>query len=292
MPKKEKDFDRQKRIFKSMVEKDPLNNYCAECGAKGPQWASTNLGVFLCIRCASIHRKLGTHISKVKSLTLDNWNMEQLEDFQRLGGNSVSNDKYLGKGYPRPEPLSNNDEDVETFIRDKYEKKYYMNSQDKEEEIKKSFTDNDYRKYSLQLDSLKDMGFCNETHNLMLLKQLNGNIDAVAEILLTESSQIKNNDNNNNNSNNNNNRKPDSFLSSSSSSSNPINKKPSNINTQTIIFPTRSVSMSGRSVTPSPRKSSLNHLQSFEYSNGLNQLKSMGFTDITQMKSALIKVFN
>ena len=45
----------------------------------GPQWASTNLGVFLCIRCASIHRKLGTHISKVKSLTLDNWSIEQLD---------------------------------------------------------------------------------------------------------------------------------------------------------------------------------------------------------------------
>ncbi|OUM69662.1 hypothetical protein PIROE2DRAFT_37943 [Piromyces sp. E2] len=79
MPKKEKDFDRQKKVFKSMVEKDPLNNYCCECGAKGPQWASTNLGIFLCIRCASIHRKLGTHISKVKSLTLDNWSIEQLE---------------------------------------------------------------------------------------------------------------------------------------------------------------------------------------------------------------------
>jgi len=35
MPKKEKDFDRQKKVFKSMIEKDPLNGYCCECGAKG-----------------------------------------------------------------------------------------------------------------------------------------------------------------------------------------------------------------------------------------------------------------
>eukprot|EP00833_Pecoramyces_ruminatium_P017367 jgi/Orpsp1_1/1191399/evm.model.d7180000085488.1 len=79
MPKKEKDYERQKKFFKSMVERDRLNGYCCECNAKGPQWASTNLGVFLCMRCASIHRKLGTHISKVKSLTLDNWTIEQLE---------------------------------------------------------------------------------------------------------------------------------------------------------------------------------------------------------------------
>jgi len=35
MPKKEKDYDRQKKFFKNMVERDPLNNYCCECGSKG-----------------------------------------------------------------------------------------------------------------------------------------------------------------------------------------------------------------------------------------------------------------
>lgn len=33
----------------------------------GPRWASWNLGIFLCIRCAGIHRNLGVHISRVKS---------------------------------------------------------------------------------------------------------------------------------------------------------------------------------------------------------------------------------
>ncbi|ORY82300.1 Arf GTPase activating protein, partial [Neocallimastix californiae] len=46
-----------------------------------PQYASINLGVFLCTRCVGIHRKLGTHISRVKSLTLDSWTPEQLEVF-------------------------------------------------------------------------------------------------------------------------------------------------------------------------------------------------------------------
>lgn len=44
----------------------------------GPRWASWNLGVFLCIRCAGIHRNLGVHISRVKSVNLDSWTPEQI----------------------------------------------------------------------------------------------------------------------------------------------------------------------------------------------------------------------
>jgi len=35
-------------------------------------------GIFLCVRCAIIHRKIGTYITKVKSLTLDKWTPEQI----------------------------------------------------------------------------------------------------------------------------------------------------------------------------------------------------------------------
>ena len=45
----------------------------------GPRWASWNLGVFVCIRCAGIHRNLGVHISRVKSVNLDSWTPEQIE---------------------------------------------------------------------------------------------------------------------------------------------------------------------------------------------------------------------
>jgi hypothetical protein len=37
------------------------------------------MGIFLCMRCAAIHRKLGTHISKVKSLSMDTWSAEQVD---------------------------------------------------------------------------------------------------------------------------------------------------------------------------------------------------------------------
>ena len=60
-----------------------LRSVC-ECQAvhpsyAGPRWASWNLGVFVCIRCAGIHRNLGVHISRVKSVNLDSWTPEQIE---------------------------------------------------------------------------------------------------------------------------------------------------------------------------------------------------------------------
>ena len=36
------------------------------------------LGLFMCIRCAGIHRNLGVHISKVKSVNLDSWTPHQV----------------------------------------------------------------------------------------------------------------------------------------------------------------------------------------------------------------------
>lgn len=38
-----------------------------------PDWASINLGTIVCIECSGIHRNLGTHLSRVRSLDLDEW---------------------------------------------------------------------------------------------------------------------------------------------------------------------------------------------------------------------------
>ncbi|XP_059607760.1 stromal membrane-associated protein 1 [Phlebotomus argentipes] len=104
--------------------RDEDNKYCVDCDAKGPRWASWNLGVFLCIRCAGIHRNLGVHISRVKSVNLDAWTPEQVVSLQQMG-NSRARAVYeaqLPDGFRRPQT----DSALESFIRAKYEHKKYL----------------------------------------------------------------------------------------------------------------------------------------------------------------------
>ncbi|XP_049513227.1 stromal membrane-associated protein 1 isoform X7 [Dermacentor silvarum] len=100
------------------------NKYCVDCDAKGPRWASWNLGMFLCIRCAGIHRNLGVHISRVKSVNLDTWTPEQVACLQQMG-NSKGRAVYeanLPDNFRRPQT----DSSLEAFIRSKYEQKKYI----------------------------------------------------------------------------------------------------------------------------------------------------------------------
>ncbi|WRT68227.1 uncharacterized protein IL334_005203 [Kwoniella shivajii] len=108
--------ERNARILRDLV-KQPDNKSCADCRKNDARWASWNLGVFLCIRCSGIHRSMGTHISKVKSIDLDIWTPEQMESIQKWG-NRLANmywEKHLKAGHVPP------DHKIESFIRSKYE---------------------------------------------------------------------------------------------------------------------------------------------------------------------------
>ncbi|KAL0385275.1 UNVERIFIED_CONTAM: ADP-ribosylation factor GTPase-activating protein AGD3 [Sesamum radiatum] len=79
------------------------NDKCSDCGAPEPDWASLNLGVLVCIECSGVHRNLGVHISKVRSLTLDVkvWEPSVINLFQSLGNtfaNSVWEELLQSKG--------------------------------------------------------------------------------------------------------------------------------------------------------------------------------------------------
>lgn len=54
------------------------------------EWASYNIGIFLCTRCAGIHRGMGAHISKIKHLKLDKWEDSQLERMKDVGNKRAS----------------------------------------------------------------------------------------------------------------------------------------------------------------------------------------------------------
>uniref|UniRef100_A0A3Q3Q7K4 Arf-GAP domain-containing protein n=1 Tax=Monopterus albus TaxID=43700 RepID=A0A3Q3Q7K4_MONAL len=116
-------LNEQHQAILSKMLREEDNKYCADCEAKGPRWASWNLGVFICIRCAGIHRNLGVHISRVKSVNLDQWTSEQIQSIQEMG-NTKARQLYeanLPDSFRRPQT----DQAVEFFIRDKYEKKKY-----------------------------------------------------------------------------------------------------------------------------------------------------------------------
>ena len=81
----------------SALLRDPGNSTCADCHSQShPRWASWSLGVFVCIKCAGVHRSLGTHISKVKSVDLDTWQEEHLRALVRMGNNERANGYYEG----------------------------------------------------------------------------------------------------------------------------------------------------------------------------------------------------
>lgn len=111
----------------------PGNDSCADCKTRNPRWASHNLGIFICVNCASIHRKIGTHVSKVKSLTMDLWTKEQVENMRQVG-NIKSNQKYNPDEVRNPPPTNmidaERDSDLEKFIRDKYEFKRFVSRAD------------------------------------------------------------------------------------------------------------------------------------------------------------------
>ena len=111
-----------------IVKQDAYNSKCADCGKSKPTWASTNLGCFMCLECSGIHRAIGVHITKIKSITLDTWHKSEVE-FMRSMGNFVHNARWAaflepGQGINSGSSMAERDQ----FIRAKYEaKKFFSN---------------------------------------------------------------------------------------------------------------------------------------------------------------------
>ncbi|XP_017769282.1 PREDICTED: centaurin-gamma-1A isoform X2 [Nicrophorus vespilloides] len=104
----------------------PGNTYCVDCDAPNPDWASLNLGVLMCIECSGIHRNLGSHISKVRSLNLDEWPPGHLSVMLAVGNNLANSIfEYRTQGERKPDPSSSR-EDKERWIRAKYENKEFL----------------------------------------------------------------------------------------------------------------------------------------------------------------------
>ncbi|KAL0480863.1 membrane-associated protein [Acrasis kona] len=73
------------------IKSKPDNEVCCDCSCGETTWASTTFGCFLCINCSGVHRSLGTHVSKVKSVTLDSWSLEEIRSMELWGNKRVNN---------------------------------------------------------------------------------------------------------------------------------------------------------------------------------------------------------
>uniref|UniRef100_A0A8C9X316 ArfGAP with GTPase domain, ankyrin repeat and PH domain 1 n=1 Tax=Sander lucioperca TaxID=283035 RepID=A0A8C9X316_SANLU len=104
------------------------NGRCADCEAQNPDWASLNLGALICIECSGIHRNLGTHLSRVRSLDLDEWPLELIKVMSAIGNelaNSVWEANAQGRLKPAPDASR---EERERWIRAKYEQRLFVAS--------------------------------------------------------------------------------------------------------------------------------------------------------------------
>ncbi|KAK7939817.1 hypothetical protein WMY93_003143 [Mugilogobius chulae] len=123
--------DKNRQRVKQLLRK-PGNDFCADCGAAEPEWASYTLGVFVCQSCSGLHRNIA-QISKVKSVLLDPWRPSEVE-FMDSVGNDAARAKYeeqVPAFYYRP---THKDCMLlrEQWIRAKYERMEFINVEKQE----------------------------------------------------------------------------------------------------------------------------------------------------------------
>eukprot|EP00548_Thalassiothrix_antarctica_P019336 CAMPEP_0194195138 /NCGR_PEP_ID=MMETSP0154-20130528/75967_1 /TAXON_ID=1049557 /ORGANISM="Thalassiothrix antarctica, Strain L6-D1" /LENGTH=483 /DNA_ID=CAMNT_0038919633 /DNA_START=96 /DNA_END=1547 /DNA_ORIENTATION=- len=126
----------KKRLKKLMVK--PENAVCADCPERQPRWASLikpppgsgddiGMGAFMCLECSGAHRRLGVHISFVRSINLDSWKEHEVRMMEN-GGNKKVNVLFESllqrSGVQKISSMASGPQ-RERYIRDKYERRKF-----------------------------------------------------------------------------------------------------------------------------------------------------------------------
>lgn len=121
--------DNPSKLLEIVRDADKGNCWCADCGSgTKTEWVSINLAIVLCIECSGIHRSLGTHISKIRSLTLDITSFTtDIVELLLLIGNRVSNMVWEAKldQVIKPSPQATREQRLK-FITAKYVDRAYV----------------------------------------------------------------------------------------------------------------------------------------------------------------------
>jgi hypothetical protein len=125
----------RKKILKL---KRNANNKCADCSNTGTTYIDIKFGCFLCTRCAGLHRKLGTDISRIKSISFDTFKDVDVVFIKSVGGNDKFNNIYEAKPISSSPKITSesNDNTSYDYIVKKYVKKIFFD-ESKKPEIKR-----------------------------------------------------------------------------------------------------------------------------------------------------------
>eukprot|EP00339_Tiarina_fusa_P005102 CAMPEP_0117077672 /NCGR_PEP_ID=MMETSP0472-20121206/54757_1 /TAXON_ID=693140 ORGANISM="Tiarina fusus, Strain LIS" /NCGR_SAMPLE_ID=MMETSP0472 /ASSEMBLY_ACC=CAM_ASM_000603 /LENGTH=479 /DNA_ID=CAMNT_0004804085 /DNA_START=201 /DNA_END=1640 /DNA_ORIENTATION=+ len=130
-----------KKRLKVLMQR-PENQVCSDCPEKKPTWASLivappgappgtpNIGAFCCLECSGSHRRLGVHISFVRSVNLDSWKEHEVQSMENGGNfkvNTIFEARLAQSGRQKPTNLADGPT-RERFIRDKYERRKFFDS--------------------------------------------------------------------------------------------------------------------------------------------------------------------
>ena len=121
--------DNPAKLLQIIRDNDQGNRWCADCHSDSRvEWVSINLSIILCIECSGIHRSLGTHISKIRSLTLDttSFTTDIVEAILQIG-NRISNMIWEARLEVSQKPSSHASRDARLrYITSKYVERAFI----------------------------------------------------------------------------------------------------------------------------------------------------------------------
>ncbi|KAI9203323.1 uncharacterized protein BJ171DRAFT_600182 [Polychytrium aggregatum] len=124
---------------------------------------------------------MGTHISKIKSITLDSWTPEQIQVMVQHGNRKVQEMYNPTNALPPPNA---SDGEIEYFIRTKYEKRTLANPGARSKNYVEPPTQAELSMYSYQIKTLAGMGFTDQNKCVYALKRAKGALDQAVDILV------------------------------------------------------------------------------------------------------------